>query len=369
MANRIKKDVRKLILDDLILIGSVCGGQMIVEFTKRVCPYVSESTLSEINRHMYCFDDWDFPYLFDQILDLETVPDKDFIIFCEQYVHPIFRRTIYDEDSGENIDLTLKCIDAINTGLSDVGLKLSPEAQMAGRTIYKIVPTTKGGNEPIKNIIFAAKYKPDIVIDDVLSNSIKVVKANGALIYDQGIPAEGISWINLLDWYKSIDSVYTEESMIDQFIKCLDSEAEKLFFKAYISYINKHGKHLPALIPQVYLYYDPQTQDQRGLKIFEHQKMDFIMIITPSQRVVIEIDGKQHYSEDEVVPGTNYKYYSSPKRYSEMMKAHREMSLTGYDVFRFGGYELWVNSSTSENAIIAQVENFFSDLFSKYRIE
>ena len=93
------------------------------------------------------------------------------------------------------------------------------------------------------------------------------------------------------------------------------------------------------------------------------------MIITPSQRVVIEIDGKQHYSEDEVVPGTNYKYYSSPKRYSEMMKAHREMSLTGYDVFRFGGYELWVNSSTSENAIIAQVENFFSDLFSKYRIE
>lgn len=369
MANRINKDVRKLILDDLVLIGSERGGQMIVEFTKRVCPYVTEGTLSEIYRHMYSFDDWDFTYLFDQILELETVPDKDFIHFCEQYVHPIFRRIIYDEDSGEYIDLTLKCIDAINTGLSDVGLKLSPEAQAAGRTVYKIIPTTKGSNEPIKNIIFAAKYKPDIVIDDVLSNGIRVIKANGALIYDQGIPADGISWISLLEWYKTIDTVYTEESMIAQFTKCLDSEPEKLFLKAYISYINKHGKHLPALIPQVYLYYDPQTQDQRGLKIFEHQKMDFIMIITPSQRVVIEIDGKQHYSEDEMVPGTNHKHYSSPKRYSEMMKAHREMSLSGYDVFRFGGYELWVNSSTSEDAIITQVENFFSDLFSKYRIE
>lgn len=369
MANRIREDIRKLILDDLILIGSVCGGQIIVEFTKRVCPNTSEDTLSEIYRHMYCFDDWDYPYLFDQILELGTVPDKDFIYFCEQYVHPIFRRITHDEESYEEIDLTLKCIDAINAGLSDVGLKLSPESQVAGRTVYKIIPITKGNNEPIKNIIFAAKYKPDIVIDDVLSNGIRVVKANGALIYDRGIPAEGISWNSLLEWYKTFNTASAEEAMISRFKQCLDSEAEKLFLKAYISYINKNGKHLPALIPQVYLYYDPQTQDQRGLKIFEHQKMDFIMIITPSQRVVIEVDGKQHYSEDEMVPGTNHKYFSSPKRYSEMMKAHREMSLAGYDVYRFGGYEFWVNASTSEQAIVEQIERFFSDLFNKYRIE
>ena len=75
---------------------------------------------------------------------------------------------------------------------------------------------------------------------------------------------------------------------------------------------------LPALIPQVYLYYDPQTLKQRGYKLFEHQKMDFLMIFSHKDRIVIEIDGKQHYAEGAT---------ASPKLYSEMVRAHREMSL------------------------------------------
>ena len=54
---------------------------------------------------------------------------------------------------------------------------------------------------------------------------------------------------------------------------------------------------LPALIPQVYPYYDPHTLKQRGYKLFEHQKMDFLMILSHKDRVVIEIDGKQYYAE------------------------------------------------------------------------
>ncbi len=128
------------------------------------------------------------------------------------------------------------------------------------------------------------------------------------------------------------------------------------------------GKNIPALIPQVYLYYDPKTQSQRELKIFEHQKMDFMMIIGPSQRVVIEIDGQQHYADDEVAPSNKYKHYASPSRYAEMMKAHREMSLAGYDVYRFGGRELWIGGGASEEDIILSVKAFFNDLFIKYRI-
>jgi hypothetical protein len=44
-----------------------------------------------------------------------------------------------------------------------------------------VLPTNQGAQEPIKNIIFAAKYKPDIVLDDALANDIKVVNANGAV--------------------------------------------------------------------------------------------------------------------------------------------------------------------------------------------
>lgn len=368
LTNKISAEARKLILDDLILIGNITGGQYVVEFTKRVFPDVTESTELEIARHMDRFDDWDFAFLFDTILKLEDVPDEKFIYFCEQYVHPIFRRSYYDSDSDERIDPTVQCIEAINKGLSDVGLALKPTSQTAGREIYKAVPLVQGAQTPIKNIIFAAKYKPDIVLDDALSNGIKIVDANGALVYEDGIPADGISWERICDWYKNEAAEETEKKLVKRFYECLDSDAEKLFFKAYILFMKEVGKNIPALIPQVYLYYDPKIQSQRELKIFEHQKMDFMMIIGPSQRVVIEIDGQQHYADDGIAPSAQYKHYASPIRYAEMMKAHREMSLAGYDVYRFGGRELWIGGGVSEEDIIARIKDFFNELFLKYRI-
>lgn len=376
MSNRISKDARKSILDDLVVIGSCAGGQSAVEFVKRVCPDIEEtgqhdrhtiSVIDNIARHMDRFSDWSFSYLFDTILDLLNVPDEKFIYFCEQYVNPIFRRRRHDEDEGW-IDISQECIEAINRGLSNAGMSLQPIGQVADRTKYRVLAINQGTQEPIKNIIFAAKYKPDIVLDDALSNDIKVVNANGALIYDQGIPANGISWETLESWYKLLDFDNTEKQMTLLFYNCLDSKPEQLFYKAYLSYLNSHGKHIPAIIPQVYMYYDPKTKAQREWQIFEHQKMDFMMIISPSQRIVFEIDGQQHYAEDKVAPGTQCKHYASPVRYAEMMKAHREMSLAGYDVYRFGGRELWVNSETSEEEIISNLSLFFDKLFEKYHI-
>lgn len=371
MSNRISKEVRKLILDDLIIIGNCAGGQRVTEFTKKVYPDIEEqatSVINDIDRHMDRYKDWDFSYLFNTVLDLLTVPDEKFLYFCEQYVNPIFRRRRYNEDDDEWVDLSQECIDVINQGLSDVGMSLQPIGQVAGKTKYKVLSTKHGAQEPIKNIIFAAKYKPDIVLDDALSNDIKVVNANGALIYDQGIPANGITWELLANWYELLELDNTEKQMAQLFYNCLDSEPERIFYKAYISYLKSHGKHIPALIPQVYMYYDPKTKTQREWQIFEHQKMDFMMIISPLQRVVFEIDGQQHYAEDEVVPGTQYKHYASPVRYAEMMRAHREMTLAGYDVYRFGGRELWVNVHTSEEDIISNLSSFFDMLFKKYHI-
>lgn len=137
MTNKISAEAHKLILDDLILIGHITGGQYVVEFTKRVFPDVTASTESKIARHMDSFNDWDFPFLFDTILKLEDVPDEKFIYFSEQYVHPIFRRSYYDSDSDERINLTVQCIEAINKGLSDVGLALKPTSQTAGNKFIK----------------------------------------------------------------------------------------------------------------------------------------------------------------------------------------------------------------------------------------
>lgn len=77
----------------------------------------------------------------------------------------------------------------------------------------------------------------------------------------------------------------------------------------------------------------------------------------------------RHYAEDEIALGSRYKRYASPSKYAEMMKAHREMSLAGYDVYRFGVRELWVNDNNSEADIIKYVGDIFDRLFEKYYIE
>ncbi len=48
---------------------------------------------------------------------------------------------------------------------------------------------------------------------------------------------------------------------------------------------------MPALTLQVDLYYDPLILKQRGWKLFEYQKMDFMMLFSKANRIVIEADG------------------------------------------------------------------------------
>ena len=82
-----------------------------------------------------------------------------------------------------------------------------------------------------------------------------------------------------------------------------------------------------------------------------------------------KFDDYQHYAEDDVAPGTRYKHYASPARYAEMTKAHREMSLAGYDVYRFGRRELWVSYQITEEEIINNMSEFFDRLFEKYYVD
>ena len=60
---------------------------------------------------------------------------------------------------------------------------------------------------------------------------------------------------------------------------------------------------------------------------------DFLLLLPGRQRVVIEIDGKQHYADGET---------ASPQRYATMVAEDRNLRLLGYEVYRFGGYELSV---------------------------
>jgi very-short-patch-repair endonuclease len=90
-----------------------------------------------------------------------------------------------------------------------------------------------------------------------------------------------------------------------------------------------------------------------AMKVLPRQRMDFLLLFSPQERVVLEVDGKQHYSESGK---------PSPTLYSQMVAADRELRMIGYEVFRFGGEEL----SVAEGA--ATLRRFFDRLLVKYGV-
>lgn len=368
----ISKDARRYIVDNLIAIGYFFGANgRAYDFFNKFMPDLVD--LNGIARHYDRFDDWDINRLLYTEADLLDISDKLFCRFCEEYLDPIYdrrERIERDDFEWEYVDHTAQCEKVINEGLAMVGLQIESKTNENGLKIFKVKSRVQLPTEPIKNIIFAANdTKPDIVIDNALENKMRIVSVGDALVYSEGIPMEGISWKTLVNWYEqfTLDDPY--EELVVKLDGALDSVPEKLFFKTYLEYIKANGAELPALIPQVYLYYDPKTKAARGgNSVFEHQRMDFMMILSPEHRVVIEIDGIQHYASDRTIDGTHYKCANVDK-YAEMMKAHRDMVLNGYDVYRFGGKELYIGNGRSEEEVKTTISTFFDGLFKKYKIK
>ncbi len=87
----IDKDTRRIILDDLILIGDVFGNSTASDFAERVYPPISSmkplsdkrysTAVQEIWQHMEINHDWGLDYFFTTRLGLMDVPDDDFMFF------------------------------------------------------------------------------------------------------------------------------------------------------------------------------------------------------------------------------------------------------------------------------------------------
>lgn len=371
MSNTIKSELRHELLDELQVLGFITGGQEVSEFVQRVFPEVRsmssrdarfKTAIQDIWQHMDNNYDWSFNYLFYTYLNLPEISDEQFLHFLEQYVYPTLHRQCRDED-GMPVDLQETCVEIINKYLVNAGYNLVVSNTVGGKNIYKAEALRKGVLGNAKNIIFAAKQKPELVFDDAINNNIRIARnENHCLIYTDTIPQTGITWQMLILWYQKLTfDDNCESRLIERLKQSMDSTPESMLFDAYIEVAHECDNNVPALMPQVYLYYDPLTQKERGWRIFEHQKMDFLMLISMSNRVVIEIDGAQHYASDDYFPNTTTRK-AMPCRYAEMVKAQREMSLYGYDVYRFGGYEF------HPNADMDALKSFFRRLFQKYGV-
>ena len=255
--------------------------------------------------------------------------------------------------------------------LVELGEKLLeryPELEKLENMIARFKTLYGGVDGEFKNLIFSADGpKPELVLTDALNNTIEIVKnAELCLAYNLSIGSSGLLWIDLVKWWADTNQLKvsdknTDRSLYKRLIKSLTSKPEIHFFQTYFRcYYDTLGTSLPALIPQVYLHYGPKSvRELSGEKRLMRQRMDFLMLLPNNQRIVIEIDGKQHYSSSN---GS-----SSPKKYSEMVAEDRKLRLTGYEVYRFGGYEL-TEDEKDKSQSGKLIHDFFERLFKKHKI-
>ncbi|MFF8264274.1 hypothetical protein [Streptomyces virginiae] len=172
--------------------------------------------------------------------------------------------------------------------------------------------------------------KPDIRFTSALDNDIEVAeRADEVLVYDRPVGKEGLLWRDLTDQEQAARALYNR--MKASLPK--DSPGQKNLFWYYHHANWDRLSDLPALLPEIWLHWDPKTLGERGAHAMQNLRMDFLMLLPGTRRVVLEVDGMQH---DTRKGGTE----PDSAKYAATMAGDRDLKFRGYEVFRFGHDEL-----------------------------
>ncbi len=229
---------------------------------------------------------------------------------------------------------------------------------------------TKGPSGSFKNLIFAADgAKPEIVLKDAVNNDVEIVRhADSCLVFTDPLPPHGLTWRQMVAWWTKNHQPQADEktaanSLYRRLYRSLDSWPEQLLMRTYCArYAEEGGFDLPALIPQVYLHYAPYTRrsgKQSGA--LHRQRMDFLLLAPDRSRIVIEVDGVQHYGRPNPPDEQGRVTHTAvPRLYAEMVAEDRRLRLAGYEIYRFGGWELAGSDGKR------RLEEFFTELLGRH---
>jgi very-short-patch-repair endonuclease len=295
-------------------------------------------------------DDWIFT---DERFGLAD-NDEALLAFLVEILHPEVRTDLAEVEQLRNF---------LNGVLVHDRYEIVQVDAISGAPIFDYRLIGSGVRGSMKNLIFAAVgSKPGIVLDDAVNNDLRIVRnEQNCLVYDRPLAAHGLTWAELTDWWadqQGIAGAPPREvfmNLCQRLDQSLANDAERRIMRAYTDRSLRLGPIIPALIPQVYLHYDPYSAAQRGTPgPLSRQRMDFLLLPPHRARVVIECDGKQHYADHDG--------RADPRRYAAMMAEDRELRLKGYEVYRFGGAEL-----ADERAAERMLSAFFDRLDQRHK--
>ena len=288
-----------------------------------------------------------------------------FFALLEKLLDPVVRRG----------DDQVQLAKALNSVLKADGFNAVVVGDMSGHPIYSVQRMVAGVIGTPKNLIFASiRAKPDLYFTDAINNDIAIRNETDALIYDRFLTESGLLWTTLAEWWQDregiSDPTEAKRSLYKRLVvsvKETSSPGEFTLFDTYYrEFPNVLGDQLPALIPQVYLHYDPRTMKQRGNDpVLLRQRMDLLLLLDRNVRVVIEVDGKQHYADGDI---------ASTVKYGELVAEDRRLRFAGYELYRFGGREfkdaVLADGKYTIGPVAKQLAaNFFQQLFEKHHIK
>lgn len=370
---RVSDLTKRAVLNALNDVGELFGAVLAIEGLGVLRPNwnqvgpvsgFSASLLEDVRKHFILNPDWTNSEVLQHCGAL-TCTQQRFFDMLERVLHPECRE-------GEAQAALAQQFDSI---LLHDGFTVAKVGELSRRPVYGVRKFSGGVAGTPKNLIFAAiNSKPDLFLLDSINNDVGIQNEHDALIYDRFLPEAGLTWHSLVEWWKALkktddyDTAHKDlyRRMIMS-VKQSNSPVEMAVFDTYYRYLGPlHGKRLPALIPQVYLHYDPKTARQRGAnRVIARERMDFLLLLDCNVRVVIEVDGQHHYAEMG---------RASPAKYAQMVAEDRRLRLLGYEVYRFGGHEFpdTVVGDDSPIDIGVQsrkvVSDFFEQLFSKHNV-
>lgn len=294
--------------------------------------------------------DWSAEYLFDQLGAFDA-SDKRFALFIEG---------LASADVRPDEAVQRRFVELVNGPLRACGVELRETDIEGGYPVFNIVSLREGSAGRVKNIIFASSEKPDLRFRDAVSNDVEIVtNADKVLVYDRPIPIEGLRWRDLQQWWSETQGIKNDDAAKEALYRRLreslpdNSPPQTALFKGFYSAFPGSIPDLPALLPEVWLHWDPKTVAQRGQDALLRFRMDFLLLLPYGTRVVIEVDGMHHYASGE---------RANPERYANIMAADRDLKLAGYHVFRFGASELMPTSNPDT------AKAFFAALFKRFGV-